>query len=179
MPSCVPKTRPMISMRVHSIRRRTQGSPTTGHVLAGSARVLWQRDSVEEGLHWADFALIVGQRRPSFRRSLDHRRKIALRQQVAPIDQPLGQLSALLGDRHRSEDHFEGAISRCRKIGATSLGARAQLAYAEVLLGFGDARATREAESLVVDAATELGARAGIGGSAAIRRVLEEPPETT
>ena len=31
---------------------------------------------------------------------------------VAPIDQPLGQLSVLMGDRDRSEQHFEMAISR-------------------------------------------------------------------
>ncbi len=56
---------------------------------------------------------------------------------VAPIDQALGQLSALMGDRRRGKVHFEAALSRCDEIGATSLGARAQIAYEEALPGWG------------------------------------------
>jgi hypothetical protein len=82
---------------------------------------------------------------------------------VAPVHQPLGQLSALMGDRHRSGQHFEAAISRCREIGARTLGARAQIAYAEAELDRGDAAATRNAEKLLADAAdtaAELGMQA-------------------
>jgi DNA-binding SARP family transcriptional activator len=48
---------------------------------------------------------------------------------VAPIDQLLGQLSALLGDSPRSTAHFEAALARCREIGAPTLEASAQDAY--------------------------------------------------
>ena len=53
---------------------------------------------------------------------------------VAPIDQCLGQLSALLGDRGRSEVHFDAAMARCREIGARTLEEGVQNAYAESLL---------------------------------------------
>ena len=72
---------------------------------------------------------------------------------VASIHQPLGQLSALMGDRHRSEVHFDAAISRCSEIGAITLGARAKMAYAETLISFGDAPARLVAEGLLADAA--------------------------
>ena len=62
-----------------------------------------------------------------------------------------------LGDRRRGEEHFEAALARCRDIGASTLAARAQIAYAEALLGSGDAAATRKAVDLLADAATELG----------------------
>jgi DNA-binding SARP family transcriptional activator len=80
---------------------------------------------------------------------------------VAPIDQPLGQLCALMGERARSEEHFEAAIARCGDIGAPTLDARARTAYAEALLGFGDAPARDRAEGLLTDAA-DLAAQLGV-----------------
>jgi hypothetical protein len=76
---------------------------------------------------------------------------------------PLGQLSALMGDRRRSEGHFSAGLSQCREIGARTLRARAQIAYAKALLEFGDAAAKRKAERLRADAADtamELGMHA-------------------
>jgi hypothetical protein len=83
---------------------------------------------------------------------------------VAPIDQPLGQLSALVGNRRRSEEHFEAALASCREIGAPTLEARAMVAYADTLLEDGDAASTRKAEQLLAEANTsmaELGIRRG------------------
>ena len=79
---------------------------------------------------------------------------------VAAVDQPLGQLSGLLGDHRRSEDHFQGALAQCGEIGAPTLGVRAQLAYAEALLARGELTAERRAERLLADAgeaAADLG----------------------
>lgn len=90
---------------------------------------------------------------------------------VACVDMSLGQLCALMGDRRRSETHFDAAISRCREIGAITLGVRAQIAYAESLLPFDDVVAARTAEALLADAsgtATELGMHA-------IHRRLDPP----
>ncbi len=67
-----------------------------------------------------------------------------------------------MGDRQLSEEHFNAAISRCREIGASTLGARAKTAYAETLLSFGDTPARLAAEGLLAEAAdtsAELGVR--------------------
>ncbi len=68
-----------------------------------------------------------------------------------------------MGDRRRSEEHFNAAVSRCREISARTLGARAQITYADALLEFGDAAARANAERLRADAADtamELGMHA-------------------
>jgi hypothetical protein len=64
---------------------------------------------------------------------------------VAPIDQCLGQLSALLGDRDRSDVHFEAAMTRCREIGALALEEGVQDARAETLPSVGRRRGHHEA----------------------------------
>ncbi len=48
---------------------------------------------------------------------------------IAPIDQLLGQLSALLGDPRASKTHMEVAMAACHDGGCRPLLARAQLAY--------------------------------------------------
>jgi hypothetical protein len=79
---------------------------------------------------------------------------------VAPVDQVLGQLSALLGDRRSSESHFTAALALCDRIDAPVLRARTQVAYAESLLDLGGHDAANTAESLLDRArltAVELG----------------------
>ena len=71
---------------------------------------------------------------------------------VAAVDQPLGQLHALLGDHRRSEHHFEAALAQCGAIGAPTLGVRAQVAYAETLLARGDVTSARRATRLLAEA---------------------------
>lgn len=56
---------------------------------------------------------------------------------IAPIDHSLGQLDALMGNRDRSEAHFEAALAQCRNSHATTLTVRTQVSYAEMLLELG------------------------------------------
>ena len=65
---------------------------------------------------------------------------------IAPTDPLLGQLSALRGPAAAARNTSGLQFLRWRQIGARTLCARAAIAYAEPLLAYGDAAATRTAQ---------------------------------